>query len=175
MTSFDNQLATSLLTTCKRVVADKLSQGMATHPGYRLVDNKSMRRYQQTEIACFGLCTQILLFLTHFLNKFATISQLDHIALERLLYTFPENFLTEKQDKFISRTYLISVETCKLKDLQIESNFSEIQTSLAELFYKQKMENTKNLTLTHVPASVGSPNNLLKTSLKSQTGNEKIY
>ena len=83
------------------------------------------------QIACFGLCMQILLFLTHFLNKFATISQLDHIGLERLLYTFAENSLIEKQDKFISRTYLISAETCKLKDLQLENNFSDRKSDLS--------------------------------------------
>ena len=32
MTSFDNQLATSLLTTCNRLVVNKLSQAMRTHP-----------------------------------------------------------------------------------------------------------------------------------------------
>ena len=37
ITSFDNQLATSLLTTCNRLVVNKLSQGMQTHPDIGLL------------------------------------------------------------------------------------------------------------------------------------------
>ena len=37
MISFDNQLATSLLTTCNRPVVNKLSQAMRTHPGISLL------------------------------------------------------------------------------------------------------------------------------------------
>ena len=37
ITSFDNQLATSLLTTCNRLVVNKLSQAMRTHPGIGLL------------------------------------------------------------------------------------------------------------------------------------------
>ena len=37
MTSFDNQLATSLFTTCNRLVVNKLSQTMRTHPDIGLL------------------------------------------------------------------------------------------------------------------------------------------
>ena len=37
ITSFDNQLATSLLTTCNRLVVNKLSQAMRTHPDIGLL------------------------------------------------------------------------------------------------------------------------------------------
>ena len=35
ITSFDNQLATSLLTTCNKLVVNKLSKAMRTHPDTR--------------------------------------------------------------------------------------------------------------------------------------------
>ena len=37
ITSFDNQLATSLLTTCNRLVVNKLSQAIQTHPDIGLL------------------------------------------------------------------------------------------------------------------------------------------
>ena len=37
ITSFDNQLATSLLTTCNRLDVNKLSQAMRTHPDIGLL------------------------------------------------------------------------------------------------------------------------------------------
>ena len=37
ITSLDNQLTTSLLTTCNRVVVDKLSQAMRAHPDIGLL------------------------------------------------------------------------------------------------------------------------------------------
>ena len=37
ITSFDNQLATSLLTTCNRLAVNKLSQAMRTHPDIGLL------------------------------------------------------------------------------------------------------------------------------------------
>ena len=37
ITSFDNQLATNLLTTCNRLVINKLSQTMRTHPDIGLL------------------------------------------------------------------------------------------------------------------------------------------
>ena len=37
ITSFDNQLATSLLTTCNTLVVNKLSQAMQTHPDIGLL------------------------------------------------------------------------------------------------------------------------------------------
>ena len=46
ITSFDNQLATSLLTTCKRLVVNKLSQAIG-------LSSKSFAKYQQT---CFNFC-----------------------------------------------------------------------------------------------------------------------
>ena len=41
ITSFDNQLATSLLTTCNRLAVNKLSQVMRMHPDIQLIGNKS--------------------------------------------------------------------------------------------------------------------------------------
>ena len=47
ITTFDSKLATSLLTTCNRLVIHKLSQTMRTHPDrYRLVGYKPVARYQ---------------------------------------------------------------------------------------------------------------------------------
>ena len=47
ITSFDNQLTTSLLTTCNKLVFKKLSQAIRTHPDrYRLVGYKSVARCQ---------------------------------------------------------------------------------------------------------------------------------
>ena len=47
ITSFDNQLATRLLTTCNRLVIKKLSQAIRTHPDrHRLVGYKSVARCQ---------------------------------------------------------------------------------------------------------------------------------
>ena len=37
ITSFDNQLASSLFTTCNRLVVNKLSQAMQMHPEIRLL------------------------------------------------------------------------------------------------------------------------------------------
>ena len=46
ITSFDNQLEISLLTTCNRLVVNWLSQTNANAPWYRLVDNKSVAKCQ---------------------------------------------------------------------------------------------------------------------------------
>ena len=47
ITSFENQLATSLLTTCNRLVVNKLSQAMRTHPDIGLL-KQVVTRCQQT-------------------------------------------------------------------------------------------------------------------------------
>ena len=55
ITSFDNQLAVTLLTTCNRLVVNKLSQAMRTHPDIGLLI-QFFARCQQT--CCnFWLCT----------------------------------------------------------------------------------------------------------------------
>ena len=49
ITSLHNQLATSLLTTCNRLVVNKLSQAMRTHPDIGLLTTcKCVARCQQT-------------------------------------------------------------------------------------------------------------------------------
>ena len=47
ITSFENQLATSLLTTCNRLVVNRLSQAMRTHPDIGLL-KQVVTRCQQT-------------------------------------------------------------------------------------------------------------------------------
>ena len=51
--SFDHQLATNLLTTLNRLVVNKLSQGIRTHPDIGLLLMKPVARCQQT---CCNLC-----------------------------------------------------------------------------------------------------------------------
>ena len=50
ITSFDNQLATSLLTTCNRLVVNKLSQAIRTHPDIGLLITSLL------QLARFWLC-----------------------------------------------------------------------------------------------------------------------
>ena len=52
ITSFENKLATSQLTTCNRLVVNKLSQAMQTHPDVGLL-KQVVNRCQQT---CFNRC-----------------------------------------------------------------------------------------------------------------------
>ena len=48
ITSSDNQLATSLLTTCNRLVINKLSQDMRTHPDIGLLMTRCLYRLAAT-------------------------------------------------------------------------------------------------------------------------------
>ena len=59
ITSFDNQLATNLLTTCNRFVVNELSQAMRTHPDIGLLI-KYVARLQNVkllQVARFWLCS----------------------------------------------------------------------------------------------------------------------
>ena len=52
ITSFDNQLATSLLTTCNRLVVNKLSQAMRTHPDIGLLVTSMLQDKKRLVVTC---------------------------------------------------------------------------------------------------------------------------
>ena len=52
ITSFENQLATSLLTTCNRLVVNKLSQAIRTHPGIGLLITSLLQDVNRLVVTC---------------------------------------------------------------------------------------------------------------------------
>ena len=52
ITSFDNRLATSLLTTCNRLVVKKLSQAMRTYPDIGLLITSLLQDVNRPVAAC---------------------------------------------------------------------------------------------------------------------------
>ena len=60
ITTLDNQLATSLLTNCNRLVANKLSQAMRTHPDIGLLQQVVVRCQQtRCNLRVFG-CVRVI-------------------------------------------------------------------------------------------------------------------
>ena len=54
ITSFDNQIAASLLTTCNRHAVNTLSQGMRTHPDIDLLVKSVANRILATVLGCIA-------------------------------------------------------------------------------------------------------------------------
>ena len=120
ITSFDNQLATSLLTTCNRRVRRELSQAMRTHPDIILLITNLLQDVNVTDLlqlARFCVSSANITFQNAFENFLnSLVLCLDHHTVDELLQSLENGRL----DGILVERYVAGAHYNRYKGLGME-------------------------------------------------------